>query len=122
MPHTTNWEKDGIIRTFSGELDPEEILTSNFEIYNQPNFEIVKYIINDFSGVTSLTVDNEHTKIFASTDDIISKTKGKLLIAIVITHQKHVALAKNYQQEMKNNLFICEIFESLEDAKKWVGY
>lgn len=118
--HITNWEKDGIIRIFTGELNPEEILTSNFDIYNQPNFETVNYIINDFTGVTGLTLDNEHTKIYASTDDIISRTKGKLLIAIVATQQKHIALAKSYQQEMKNNLFVSEIFESIEDAKIWV--
>lgn len=119
MTHTTNWEKDGIIRIFTGELRPEEILSSNFDIYNQPNFEMVKYIINDFTEVTSFTVDNEHTKIYATTDDIISKTKGKLLIAIVATHQKHIALAKNYQQEMKNKLFECKIFQTVEDAQKW---
>ena len=121
MTHTTNWEKDGIIRIFTGELSPEEILSSNFDIYNQPNFETIKYIINDFTEVTSLAIDNEHIKIYASTDDIISKTKGKLLIAIVATHQKHIALAKNYQQEMENNLFVCELFKNIEDAKKWVA-
>ena len=120
MAHTIDWKTDGIMRVFTGNLNPEEILTSNFEICNHPAFSTIKYIINDFTAVTSITVDNEHTKIFALTDDIISSTKGKYFIAIVATQDKHIALAKNYQKEMKNTVFASEIFETVGDAQKWV--
>ena len=120
MAHTTDWQTDGIMRVFTGNLTPDEILASNFKICEHPAFSTIKYIINDFTGVTSLTVDNEHTKIFASTDDIISSTKGKYFIAIVATQNEHIALAKNYQKEVKNNLFVTEIFGTIEDAQKWV--
>ena len=120
MAHTIDWKTDGIMRVFTGDLNPEEILASNFEICHQPAFSKVKYIINDFTGVTSLTVDNEHTKIYASTDDIISSTKGKFFIAIVATQDEHIALAKYYQKEMKNTVFISEIFKTVKDAQKWV--
>lgn len=120
MPHTLTWKKNGIIRIFSGNLEPGEILNSNFNIYNDPNFETVRYFINDFTSVTSFSIDSEHTKVFASTDDIIAKTKGKLLIALVATHKEHIALVKSYNKELKNNLFLCKLFKSLKDAKKWV--
>lgn len=118
MAHTISWNTEGIIRNFSEGISPGEILQSNIEIYTQPKFEKVKYMINDFREVTSLTED---TKIYATTEDIIARTKGKLLIATITTHDEHIALAKNYQKEMKNNLFKCEIFENLEDAQKWVA-
>lgn len=121
MAHTISWNIEGIIRNFSDEISPDEILQSNFDIHNQPKFENVKYIINDFREVTSLNVDTAVTKIYASTDDIIARTKGKLLIAIIATHKEHLALAENYQKEMKNNLFKCEIFKNLEDAQKWIA-
>ena len=120
MAHTVDWKNDGIMRVFTGDLNPEEILASNFEICNQPAFTTIKYIINDFTGVTSITVDNEHSKIIASTDDIISMTKGKYFIAIVATQDEHIALAKIYQNEMKNTVFISEIFKTVKDAQKWV--
>lgn len=120
MPHIVDWKTDGIMRVFTGDLNPEEILASNFEICNQPDFSTIKYIINDFTGVTSITVDNEHIKIYASTDDIISSTKGKYLIAIVATKDEHINLAKNYQKEMKNTVFVSKIFKTVEDAQKWV--
>lgn len=120
MAHTISWNTEGIIRIFSGEISSGEILQSNIKIYNQPKFEKVKYIINDFSEVTSLNVDTTVTKIYASTDDIIARTKGKFLIAIIATHDEHITLAKSYQKEMKNNLFKCELFKNFEDAQKWV--
>lgn len=121
MAHTIEWTTDGIIRVFTGHLSPDEILKSNLDIFAQPNYANIKYIISDFTGVTSFTVDNEHTKILASTDDIISNTKGKCLIAIVAKQDEHIALAKNYQKEMKNNLFVSEIFNTIDDAQKWVA-
>ena len=120
MPHTITWEPNGVNRNFSGNLTPGEILASNFTIYESLNFKDIKYIINDFRGVTSFTVENDDTKIYAETDDIIARTKGNLLIAIVATHHEHVALAKNYQKELTTKLFKCEVFKILEDAQKWV--
>lgn len=121
MAHTTDWKAEGLIRVFTGEITPDEILKSNLKIYDHPNFSAIKYIINDFTGVTSIDVEKEHTRIYASTDDIISNTKGKLLVAIVATQNEHIALAKNYQKEMKNNLFVSKIFNTIDDAQKWVA-
>ena len=119
MAHTITWETNGINRSFSGALTTGEILKSNFTIYESPKFKDIKYIINDFRGVTSFTVENADTKIYAETDGIISRTKGNFLIAIVATHHEHVALAKNYQKELVTKLFKCEVFKTLEDAQKW---
>ena len=120
MPHTYTWETNGLLRKFTGEISPEDILQSNFELHIHPKFEEIKYIINDFTEVTDLIVDVSHTKIYASTDDIISDTKGKFNIAIVVTKDAHFDLANNYRNEMKNRSFKCEIFQTIEDARKWV--
>ena len=82
-----------------------------------PEFESIKYIINDFTEVTKLAINTDHTKIYATTDDIISDTKGNLKIAIVAKQDAHIALANNYREEMKNKLFECEIFQTVEEAQ-----
>lgn len=119
MAHTLNWKPDYLYRKFSGEITGEEILKSNFEIQSHPGFAKIKYLINDFNEVESTLIDAEHTKIFASTDDIISDSKGKLKIAIVTNNDEHIQLAEMYRASMKNRLFDCEIFASVEEAKKW---
>lgn len=119
MAHTNTWNKNGLLRKFTGKISPEEILQSNFDLHIHPKFESIKYIINDFTEVTELVINKEHTKIYATTDDIISDTKGNLKIAIVAKQDAHIALANNYRAEMKNKLFKCEIFQTVEDAQKW---
>ena len=119
MAHTVNWKPDYLYRKFTGEITGEEILKSNFDIQAHPRFEKIKYLINDFNEVTSLLVNAEHARIFASTDDIISDTKGKLKIAIVTTNEALFELVESYRTAMKNRLFECEIFASVEEAKKW---
>ena len=121
MAHTYYWEPEGLYRKFFDEVSGEEILASNLEIQNQPEFLKIKYIINDFSDVSSYTVTQGHTEIYAKTDDIISDTKGKLAIAIVVLNEEPKAFAENYRQQLKNRFFTCEIFESLQEAREWVN-
>lgn len=119
MSHTNTWNENGLFRKFTGEISPEEILKSNFDMHVDPRFENIKYVINDFTDVTDLVINTNHTKIYASTDDIISDTKGNLKIAIVAVQDTHIALANNYREEMKNKFFKCEIFQTLKEAQKW---
>lgn len=119
MPHTNTWTEDSLYRKFTGEIGPDEILISNFETHKHPKFSLIKYIINDFTEVTSVNIDNSHTKIYATTDDIISNTKGELKIAIVVQQEAHIDLANTYRLGMKNNNFECEIFKTLTDAENW---
>ena len=121
MPYTNYWEEDGLYRKFTGEVCGDEILESNFELHNEPAFKKIKYVINDFTNVTGHTIQNTHTKIYALTDDIISNTKGRLKIALVVNQRPLVVLANAYKEEMAGKLFTCEIFQTTEDARNWVS-
>lgn len=120
MAHTKNWTEDGVYRKFTDEISPDEILKSNFELQADPRFEEINYIINDFTKVTKLKFTSNHTKIYASTDDIISSSKGNLKIAIVAVQDAHIALANNYRDDMLNKFFKCEIFKTIKEAEDWV--
>lgn len=120
MPYTNNWEKEGLYRQFTGNIGGDEILESNFELHTSPNFETIKYIINDFRGITGHSINSTHTKIYALTDNIISNTKGELSIALIVTQAPLLVLAELYREQMTGKLFTCEIFQNVEDARKWI--
>lgn len=82
MAHTNTWNKNGLFRKLTGKISPEKIFAIN----------------------------KGHTKIYTSTDDMISSAKGNLKIAIITIKGEHIALANNYREEMKNKLFKCKIF------------
>ena len=121
MPHTLTWETDGLYRKFTGDVDTFEVLNSNFQIHGDSEFKDIKYIINDFSEVASISIEISHTEIFAKTDEIIANTKGNLKIALFISQEALLPIAKSYREEMKGNRFKCEIFTSIKEAREWVS-
>ena len=121
MSYEIAWEPGGLYRKFTGKVSGKEILNSNFELQLDPRFTDVKYIINDFTGITSHSINTTYTETYAKTDDIISKKKGALKIAIVVNKDPLVDLANYYRKEMKNELFECEIFRNIEDARNWTS-
>ena len=121
MSYTNTWEPEGLYRKFIGEISGDEILESNFELHSNANFQTIKYIINDFTEVTGHTIEETHTKAYATSDDIISNSKGKLKIALFVTHSPLIALANSYRDHMRGKMFECEIFQSIEDAREWVN-
>ena len=122
MPHTNTWEINNLYRKFTGNISGDEILQSNFELQSHPNFKDIKYIINDFTEITSHSIEIVHTDVYAKTDEMIASSKGQLKIAIVYTIGSSVSeLAESYRQQMIGNLFECECFHSVEEAKKWAN-
>lgn len=121
MPYTNIWEEDGLYRTFTEEINGDEILKSNIELHAEPNFEKVRYIIDDFTEVTGHSVEAHHIKAYAVTDEIISKSKGKLKIAIVVTQPAFIELANDYCELMEGTMFDSKVFSSLADARVWVS-
>ena len=121
MPYTNHWERDGLYRKFTGKITGYEILESNFGLHVQPEFQKIKYIINDFTEVTGHSIETHHTEVYAQTDQGVAITKGKLKIALLVIQQPLIALAENYREEMKDNQFECEIFQTIEDARAWAS-
>jgi len=120
MSYTNSWETEGLYRKFFGEISGDEILESNFELHANPNFKTIKYIINDFIDVTAYSIESSHTKAYASSDVVIANSKGKLNIALIVDQDELITLANGYREQMIGQLFECEIFQCVEDARKWV--
>ena len=120
MAHTNTWESSGLYRKFTGAITSVEILESNLELHGHPEFEKIKYIINDFSEVTGHTVVEGHTRAYATSDDMVSITKGRMKIAIVVDKDPLIAFAHAYQEQMQGKIFECEVFQSLAEAREWV--
>lgn len=120
MAYTNIWETVGLHRKFTKEITSEEILLSNIELHTDSGFGYIQYIINDFTDVTGYSIEALDINAYAISDDIISVTKGKLKIALVVTQAPLIELAKNYCELMSGKRFECELFQSLDDARNWV--
>lgn len=121
MPHTIIWENKGLYRKFTGIISGEEILESNFELHAHSDFENIKYVINDFIDITEHAIESSHTRAYATSDDVISDRVGKVKIALVVIQDDQIALAENYRELMKDKVFDCEIFQTVDEARSWTS-
>ena len=121
MPYTNNWEEKGLYRKFTGTINGVEILEANLKLHVDARFNKIKYVINDFTEVSDLRVETKHTNAYAASDKVISDRMRGLKIAIVVTTELQITLAKAYLEQMKDSNFRCEIFTNLDDAYKWAA-
>jgi len=121
MPYTLTWASNGLFRKFTGNVSGDEILKSNFELHVDPYFQDITYVINDFTEMTSHSIETSHTEVYAKTDDIVSNTKGRLKIALIVSQADHIELANSYCEQMEDKIFECEIFRTEKDARIWVS-
>ena len=119
MSHTLTWESSRLLRVFTGNLSGDELFESNLNLQQDKRFEGIKSIINDFTLVKSHSITPEHIEVSASTDEVISKTKHNLKIALVVPKGPLQSLASRYCKLMQGQLFECAIFTSIEDANNW---
>ena len=119
MPHTNHWDAHGLHRQFIGVINSDEILASNLELHQDPRFDDIAYIINDFTLISGIEVAEGHTRSFATVDKNVSHRKPQLKIAIVVQQAPHIALAQAYRQQMLDSHFECEIFPTLDEAETW---
>ena len=123
MSHENTWESNGLYRKFTGSLTAEDILDANIDLWIDPHFNSIEYLINDFSSITGHSILVKDTRVYAFMDDILSETKEQLKIALVVNNNKGslLPLANHYCEEMKDKLFECDTFLNIEDARKWVA-
>jgi len=121
MAFINHWEPNGLHRMFSGHVSGAEILTSNIKLHSDVRFKDLAYIINDFSEITDHAIETVHTEVYAATDEMISRTKHALKIALVVPQPHLQDLAQNYCNLMREQIFECDIFHAVEDARQWVN-
>ena len=120
MSHEITWRENGIYRKFSNIVHPEEILQSNFATHEDPRFLEVDYIINDFIDIEKIAMDPEHSRIFASTDDMVANNREKKMKIAIVIQREYQPLAEAYRQSLSTHVFICKIFNAINDAEEWV--
>lgn len=59
MSYELVWEPDGVVRRFSGVVSAREFIRSVEQVQGDPRYDEMRYVINDFSGVSSHTLSDD---------------------------------------------------------------
>ena len=121
MAHLNKWEDKGLYRQFTNNVTGREVLNINLTIQGDPRFDDIKYVINDFTQITDFDFSDIDIKRLVVTDNAAAKSNPNLKIALILTLEPLLEWANLYCEYMKDSPYICEIFDNISDARKWVS-
>jgi hypothetical protein len=108
------------IVTFTGELTPEELLKYSVSTVNSGSFDPGMDSLVDLRALTGMTVSSidigETERLFAE------RTRGvHRRLAIVVGSPVTLGFARAYQIQHSESGDVTEIFNELDDARRWLG-
>ena len=122
MPYENIWEHRGVLRTYHGDIISGEILNSNASIQSDPRFSDIRYILNDFSKIRSCEASIEDINAIAAIDYGSSQARHiPSKIAIVASNESLLKWIQIYFEKMKNSPYIFKLFDTTEEAYRWVA-
>ena len=121
MPCEYNWMDHGLYRKFTGSIDAKHILKSNFELHSDNRFQSLRYVLNDFSEITTVLLGEEDVRDIAIVDSMRSCINKGLKVAIVIANNPtQTALALSFSEIMEKSHYQCRVFIKSKDAMAWL--
>ena len=86
VPYVLTREKNGVYKKFSGFVTPEEFLASIYENHRDPDYDRLRYSINDFLEVTDHAVSNKDVLMAAAHGLGAAFLNATVKVAIVTTN------------------------------------
>lgn len=121
MPHTLDWEGPfGVLKQFSGFVTVAEFLDSAAELHEDPRFDQLHYVINDYSAVTGFDVGEKPVEELAALNIGASLSNPKLRIALVTTDERIKALIGLFTSPDLRS-FPTRVFATLPEARAWLA-
>ena len=121
MAHQYHWEENGLLRVYTDKISGDEVFDSNLKLHGDMRFDDIQYVINDFTRVTDFAVSEQDIAKIAIVDNVASKSKPVLKIAIVATLEPLLDWINKYLSGMQGSPYECQIFASLDEARQWVN-
>lgn len=109
----------GVIQKFSGFLGWDEYQSALTAILNDPNFELIKYVISDFSAVTETDLTVKDTVYVAALSKGATFTNKDVRVAVIATHPDILQLVDLYKSAPYAS-YPTAVFSTVSDAKTWL--
>ena len=119
VAYENNWERNGVVKIFSGSVDGRQVLDSVISVEADKRFDSVRYVINDFSNVVDIDINERDIIRIAAMDRGASVTNPNIRIAVVTNDNRMRDLVQRYGKLMKDSPYQALLFESINEAREW---
>ena len=127
MAFILDWSENGVVTTYSGDLDGTSILACSEAVFTDARFSKISYIMRDLSDVKNINVSAEQIRQIAHKNALAYKKNANIKFALVSEEALVKGLVNMYKvyYEMSFNddgvRWDTELFDDIYSAKQWVG-
>jgi hypothetical protein len=119
--YAIEWDPpSGLIKRHFGHVTGSEVLEANRIAERDVRFDSLRYVVNDFSECTEVTVSPAEIEEIAAIDRAAAATNPNIRLAIVATHPDVVAASTAYANDPLTR-FATRVFSSINAARSWLG-
>jgi hypothetical protein len=120
MTYQLEWEPRGVIKRFFGHVTDYDMLQSVLDTESDRRFDDLRYVINDFAGITGSSVEVPTIDEIAIADKGASHSNPSIRIAVVTTSPEIRLLADCYARSPLN-AYETRVFANSTEARSWLG-
>lgn len=120
MSYEITWEPFGVVKRFYACLTGDDLKQTGMQLHGDARFDEIRYVINDFLGVTEVAVTEADVEEINAIDNAASYSNRKLKLSVVATNERIVELARQYGNS-PDNVHPFGTFSTIDAARKWLG-
>lgn len=113
-------QPSGLIKKHFGHVTSREVLVANRKAEEDFRFDSLRYVINDFSECTEVSISLADIEEISAIDCAAAVTNPQIRLAIVATHPDILAASNAYVNDLLSP-FDTRIFSSMNTARSWLG-
>lgn len=120
MPYEICWEDRGVVKRHYGHLSARELVAAAHDVQGDSRFDRLRYIINDFTDVTSHEIDADTVEEFAASRIGAARVNRDILSPFVATGEPGLGIVRCLRQPDYRNRHPVALFATLAEARAWV--
>ena len=122
MPYDIKFAERGSVICFDGSISIQDINGANAALYGSAEFDQHSYTIWDFLDADLSQISMEEVDEPAATDWASGISIPRMRVALVVLENHAVNLCLHYKKmihELESG-WECQLFDSMDDARRWV--
>ncbi len=121
MPFVVTWESEGVHFLQDGKISGEDLISCATNLCDNERLPELKYKIVEFVEGAEFEADAESIRRVVAVDKAGAEKNPKMKVAIVATSSLIIGMARMYELSGGAGTWDTRIFETLDEARKWVG-
>ncbi len=120
MPCEILWEHRGVYKRLSGHVAASEFQRSVEAIQADPRFDEIRYVINDFSAVSSHELDAQHLLELAAIQYGAQASNPQVKAVYVGADPELARNLRSILIDSQRSVYRVALFDSLPQARDWL--